>query len=66
MFAPVALRFEGYGIALDELEKVSVKSVLTQPHIKEWIDAGKAGKKIILEVEIDQSQLFWWKWNFNA
>jgi len=54
MFAPVALRFEGYSIALDEIEKAYVQSVLAQPHIIEWIEAGKAEKEIILEDEIEQ------------
>jgi len=53
MFAPIALRFEGYSIALDNISNDYVQSVLAQPHIKEWIEAGKAEKEIIPEDEID-------------
>lgn len=53
MFAPVALRFAGYSVALDGIEKAYVESVLNQPCIIEWIEAGKAEKEIIEEDEID-------------
>ncbi len=52
MFAPVALRFEGYSIPLGNVEGAYVQSVLKQPGIIEWIEAGKAEKEIIEEDEI--------------
>jgi len=53
MFAPIALRFNGYSIPLGEVEQTYVQSVLNQACIKEWIEAGKAEKEIIAEDEID-------------
>ncbi len=52
MYAPIALRFAGYDIPLDDIEKTYVQSVLQQPCIIEWIEAGKAEKEIIEEDEI--------------
>lgn len=52
MYAPIALRFHGYHIPLDRVEADYVKSVLNQPAIIEWIEAGKAEKEIIGEDEI--------------
>jgi glutathione S-transferase len=52
MFAPIALRFHGYGIPLEGIEKEYVQTVLTQPAILEWIEAGKAETEIIEEDEI--------------
>ncbi|WP_455220737.1 glutathione S-transferase family protein [Kaarinaea lacus] len=54
MFAPVALRFEGYSIPLNEVEEAYVQSVLKQPCIIEWIEAGKLEKEVIVEDEIEQ------------
>jgi len=47
MFAPIALRFFGYNIALKGVEKNYVQSVLSQPSIKEWIASSKIEKEII-------------------
>jgi glutathione S-transferase len=52
MFAPVALRFAGYSIPLDGVEKSYVESVLHQPAIIEWIEAGKAEIEVIEGDEI--------------
>ena len=52
MFAPIALRLNGYSIPLEGLEKTYVDSVLNQPCIIEWIEAGKLEKEIITEDEI--------------
>jgi len=52
MYAPVVLRFVGYDVPLDGLEKTYVQHVLDQPHIKEWIEAGVKEKEIIEEDEI--------------
>ena len=47
MFAPVALRFDGYGIPVDGVEKAYIESVLKQPCIIEWMEAGRAETEII-------------------
>lgn len=53
MYAPIALRFHGYGIALEGIEKAYVQSVLEQPCIKNWIAASVLEKEIIAEDETD-------------
>jgi len=52
MYAPIVLRFSGYGIPLEGIANAYVRSVLKQPCIVEWIEAGKAEKEIIAEDEI--------------
>lgn len=52
MYAPIALRFHGYSIPLDRVEENYVQSVLNQPCIIEWIEAGKNEKEIIEQDEI--------------
>jgi len=52
MFAPIALRFAGYGISLNGVGKDYVQSVLNHPSIVEWIEAAKAEKQIIDSDEI--------------
>ncbi|OOZ37841.1 glutathione S-transferase [Solemya velesiana gill symbiont] len=52
MYAPIALRFIGYNILLEGVEKAYVESVLKQSGITEWIEAGRAEKEIIEEDEI--------------
>ena len=47
MFAPVIIRFEGYGVPLEGVEKDYVQSVINNPFLIEWIDAGKQEKEII-------------------
>ena len=47
MFAPIVLRFEGYNIPLEGIEKAYVDTVLNQSSIMEWIEAGKNEKEII-------------------
>ena len=53
MFAPIALRFEGYCIHLGEVEHAYVQSVLKQPSILEWIESGKVEKEVIEQDEIE-------------
>jgi glutathione S-transferase len=53
MYAPIALRFEGYSIPLEGVERAYVQSVSKQPSIVEWIEAGKVEREIIEENEID-------------
>lgn len=52
MFAPIALRFAGYSIALGEVETDYIKMVLEQPCIIEWVKAGAAETEVIEEDEI--------------
>ena len=52
MYAPIALRFHGYNIPLEGVEADYVTSVLTQPCIIEWIEAGKNENEIIKADEI--------------
>ena len=52
MFAPVAIRFQGYDVSLDGIEKDYVQTVINDPDIKSWIEAGKAEKEIIDQDEI--------------
>ncbi len=52
MFAPIALRFDGYGIPLAGVEEVYVKSVLKHPGIVEWVEAGKLETEVIDADEI--------------
>jgi glutathione S-transferase len=53
MYAPIALRFAGYGIPLCGIEEAYVKSVLAHRNIIEWMQAGKAEKEVIEMDEID-------------
>lgn len=52
MYAPIALRFSGYSIPLTGVEAEYVQSVLNQPCIIDWIEAGKKEKEIIEEDEV--------------
>jgi glutathione S-transferase len=53
MYAPVALRLEGYGIPLAEIEASYVQRVLSHPGIVEWIESGKQEKEVIEMNEIE-------------
>ena len=53
MFAPVALRFAGYSIALDETSQRYVQTVLDHPSIQAWMAAGREEVEIIEEDEIN-------------
>jgi glutathione S-transferase len=39
MYAPVVLRFEGYGIALDPVERAYADAILALPALREWLAA---------------------------
>jgi len=52
MFVPVAIRFNGYDVALDGIEKDYVKTVLNDPDIKSWVAAGKKEKEVIDQDEV--------------
>ena len=53
MYAPIALRFHGYSIPIANHEEAYVQSVLNQPCINEWIEAGKTETEVIEEDEIE-------------
>ena len=61
MFAPVALRFSGYGIPLSGVEAGYVDSVLKHQGIIEWVEAGKLETEVIdaNEIEAWQAQSGW-------
>lgn len=40
MFAPVAVRFHLYGVALEEVEAAYVQTVLAHPAVRQWLDEG--------------------------
>ncbi|WP_316364384.1 glutathione S-transferase family protein [Candidatus Thiodiazotropha sp. CDECU1] len=52
MFAPIALRFSGYNIQLIGVAKEYVDTVMQQPEINEWIEAGKLETEIIEDCEL--------------
>ena len=52
MYAPIALRFDGYSIPLEGVENDYVRSVLNHPSIIEWVEAGKEESEVIEEDEI--------------
>jgi len=52
MFAPIALRFDGYNIPLGDIENAYVQSVLGQSSIQEWIASGVAEKEVIEEDDV--------------
>lgn len=52
MYAPIALRFDGYGVPLAGIAAGYVQSVLDHPAVLAWIEAGKAEREIIQEAEV--------------
>ncbi len=52
MFAPIAIRFNGYHVPLNELENAYVQSILTLPDVINWIESGKQEKEVIEMDEI--------------
>jgi glutathione S-transferase len=54
MFAPIVLRFVGYSVPLNGIEAEYVESVLQQPELIDWIDAGKQESEIIEACELDR------------
>lgn len=51
MYAPVVLRFTGYGVPLNDREREYTRTVIQNPHVIDWVNAGKQEKEII---EIDE------------
>ena len=58
MFAPIALRFNGYGIHLTGIEAAYIDSVLKHPGIVEWVEAGKRETEVIEAVEVETTRCF--------
>ena len=52
MFAPVVIRFEGYGVPLEGLENDYVQTVINNTFLIEWIEAGKQEKEILEIAEV--------------
>jgi len=52
MFAPIAIRFNGFNIELNELENNYVNSLLNHPHMQTWIQQGQLETAIIEIAEI--------------
>ena len=52
MFAPIAVRFYGYDVALAELEQAYVNTILSHPDMQDWINDGKAEIEIIDDDEV--------------
>ncbi|MDX2503863.1 MAG: glutathione S-transferase family protein [Gammaproteobacteria bacterium] len=53
MYAPVVLRFKGYGIALNEIEQEYSDHILSQKAIIDWCESGKKESEIIPMDEIE-------------
>lgn len=53
MFAPVALRFHGYGVSLSGDEVSYVTTVLEHDCVKEWIGAAMEETDVVEEEEVD-------------
>ena len=53
MYAPVALRFAGYGIPLSGTEVSYVQSILKHPYIIEWMEAGRQEQEVLADFEMD-------------
>jgi glutathione S-transferase len=52
MFAPVVTRFITYGIGLPSFARVYMKTVLSQPHVSEWIDKAQDEPWVIDAYEV--------------
>ncbi len=51
MYAPVALRFNTYRVAVGAAERAYVNTVLSHPAIQEWMEAGRQETEVIQEFE---------------
>lgn len=52
MFAPVAFRFESYGVKLEGVAQDYLHSLLAHPHMREWKAAAAAESCVIPEYEV--------------
>jgi glutathione S-transferase len=53
MFAPVALRFYGYKVPLDDVGDAYVQAVCAHPFVADWIESGKAEQAVIEASEVE-------------
>ncbi|MGW8248878.1 MAG: glutathione S-transferase family protein [Acidiferrobacterales bacterium] len=52
MYAPVVLRFQTYDVALPSFPREYVNTMLENPHVIEWVEAGKKEVEIISQSEV--------------
>ena len=52
MYAPMAFRFNTYGVPLEGLAQTYMKFVLAYPAMQNWLEAARAEKEVIESVEI--------------
>ena len=52
MYAPVVLRFQTYDVGLSSVAREYVKTMLENPHLVEWIEAGIDEPEIIAQSEV--------------
>jgi len=52
MYAPVVLRFQTYDVALPSLAREYANRMLENPHVIEWVEAGKNEIEIISQSEV--------------
>jgi len=52
MFAPVVIRFHGYGVVLEGDLKVYVDRVLSHPHVAAWMKDGENESEVIEMAEV--------------
>jgi glutathione S-transferase len=55
MFAPVVTRFITHGVAVPSFAGVSMKNVLSQPHVAEWIEKAQDEPWVIEQYETDSA-----------
>lgn len=54
MWAPVATRFNTYGIPMDPVSEAYVQTVFNDTHMKEWLAAAEAEPMIVTPSEVGQ------------
>jgi len=57
MFAPVALRFNTYGVELDENSKAYVSAILELPELKEWVSTARVESEVLPQFEPYESSM---------
>jgi glutathione S-transferase len=56
MFAPIATRFQTYGVNLSGTAKVYHDQILSQPLVSEWLALGEQEEIIIEQFELEQQK----------
>jgi glutathione S-transferase len=54
MFAPVAIRFNGYGIRYDRRSSEYIDSLLRHPALQEWMEQAQRESEIIEDFEVGE------------